>query len=216
MAQTLVDRTYDKEAVISEILRRGTLVTKTDAVAVLNAFEEVVVDIAKDGGTVNLPLFNTSFSISGVFENQMDSFDGSRHKLNLNLSKGVLLRDAEKEVKMEKRLGAAPQPNILEVKDALSGKVNESLTPNGVLQVWGNNLKIAGEDPEVGFWFVPSAGSPIKAAVIVTNKPSNLIVVIPALPVGEYTLKIVTQCTSGGVLLIASRTYISDKVFTVS
>lgn len=216
MAQTLVDRTYDKEAVITEMLRRGNLVTRTDAVAVLNAFEETIVDIVKDGGCINLPLFNTSFSISGVFENQMDTFDSNRHKLNLNLAKGTLLRNAEKEVKAEKTAAIAAQPTILEVKDALSGKTNEVLTPNGVLQLWGNSLKIAGDNAQVGCWFVSSAGDAVKASVIVTNKPSSLIVVIPALAAGDYTLKIVTQSTSGGILLKAPRTCIFDKALTVS
>ena len=66
MAQTIATRSYDKEAIIALILRRGTLLTRTDVLAVLNGLEETVADIIKDGGTVNLPLFNTSFSISGV------------------------------------------------------------------------------------------------------------------------------------------------------
>ena len=47
--------TYDKEAIITEMLRRGTLLTRTDIVAVLNGFEETVRDITRDGGTVNTP-----------------------------------------------------------------------------------------------------------------------------------------------------------------
>ena len=66
MAQTIAVRAYDKEAIIALMLRRGTLLTRTDVLAVLNGLEETVADIIKDGGTVNLPLFNTSFSISGV------------------------------------------------------------------------------------------------------------------------------------------------------
>lgn len=57
---------YDKEAVISALLRNGTTLTRTD-VLVLNGMEETVVDITKDGGTVNTPLICTSFSVSRVF-----------------------------------------------------------------------------------------------------------------------------------------------------
>jgi DNA-binding domain/Domain of unknown function (DUF4469) with IG-like fold len=214
-AQTIVDRTSDKEAIITEILRRGNLVTRTDAVAVLNAFEETVVDIVRDGGTINLPLFNTSFSISGVFDGPMDSFDANRHKLKVNLSKGTLLRNAEKQVGLEKTSAVSPQPNILEVKDAVSGKVNEVLTPGGVLQVWGNNIRIAGDNSEVGLWFVPESGSAVKAGVVVTNKPSNLIAMIPALAPGNWTVKVATQYTSGGTLLSSPRTSTFDKVLAI-
>ena len=60
--------------------------------------------MAADGEAINLPLINTSFSISGVFDSPMDAFDGNRHKLNLNITKGVLLREAEKKVKLQKTI----------------------------------------------------------------------------------------------------------------
>ncbi|MDO5664090.1 MAG: DNA-binding domain-containing protein, partial [Bacteroidia bacterium] len=75
MAQTIATRAYTKEDVITLILRRGTLLTRTDVLAAMNGVEEAIADIVRDGGTVNLPLFNTSFSISGVFEGPMDTFD---------------------------------------------------------------------------------------------------------------------------------------------
>lgn len=65
---------YDKEAVIAALLRKGTSLTRTDVLAVLNGIEEIVVDITKDGGTVNTPLICTSFSVSGVFEGPLDTF----------------------------------------------------------------------------------------------------------------------------------------------
>lgn len=214
MVQTIASRVYDKEAIIAQILRRGTLLTRTDVLAVFSGLEEVIVDIVKDGGTINLPLFNTSFSISGVFEGPMDTFDGSRHKLNVNLTKGTLLREAEKQVRFEKTDAIAPAPSIVEVKDVFSGKTNEALTPGGVAQLWGSNLKIAGDNEQNGLWFVPETGDPVKAEVLVTNKPASLIAMIPQLPVGNYTIRIVTQYT-GGNLLKTSRTSFFEKKLAV-
>lgn len=206
--------TYDKEAIITEMLRRGTLLTRTDIVAVLNGFEETVRDITRDGGTVNTPLFNTSFSISGVFDGAMDTFDGNRHKLNVNLTKGMVMRDTESQVVIEKTGTVIPQPTILEVKDSVSGKVNEILTPGGVLEVWGNNIKIAGENPDCGLYFVASTGDTVKAQVVVQNKPSTLIVMIPALPVETYTIKVMTQYT-GGKPLKLPRTCTFNKTLLI-
>ena len=215
MAQTIAVRAYDKEAIIALMLRRGTLLTRTDVLAVLNGLEETVADILKDGGTVNLPLFNTSFSISGVFEGPMDSFDGSRHKLNVNLSKSTLLRDAEKQVRFTKTDAAAPASAITEIKDVVSDTINHMLTPGGVIQLWGSNLKLAGDHADAGLWFVPETGEAIRAEVIVTNKPASLIAMIPtALAAGSYTLRIVTQYT-GGTLLKTPRVSFSDKKLIV-
>ena len=214
-AQPASTRSYDKEAIIGRILGKGTLLTRTDVLAVFNGLEETVVDIVKDGGTINLPLFNTSFSISGVFDGPMDVFDPSRHKLNINLTKGTLLRKAESEVRMAKTDAVTPQPSIVEVRDAVSGTVNETLTPGGVIQLWGSNLKIAGDDAANGLWFVPETGEPVKAEVVVANKPSQLIAMIPAtLTAGKYSLRIVTQY-SGSNLLKTPTTVVSDRSFMV-
>ena len=68
-AQVHAVDSYDKEAIIARMLQRGTLITRTDIMAVLNNFEETIVKILNTSGVINSPLFNTSFSISGVFEN---------------------------------------------------------------------------------------------------------------------------------------------------
>ncbi|MDO5523770.1 MAG: DNA-binding domain-containing protein [Bacteroidia bacterium] len=214
-AQTQPTRSYNKSEVIDLILRRGTLLTRTDLVAAFNGLEETVVDIVKDGGTVNMPLFNTSFSISGVFDGPMDSFDTSRHRLNVNLTKGTLLRKAESEVQMTKTETTAPQPTIVEVRDAVSGTANEVLTPGGVIQLWGSNLKIAGENEANGLWFVPETGDAVKADVLVTNKPSQLIAMIPALPAANYTVRVVTQYNGSGKGLKTPKESFFDKPLAV-
>lgn len=191
---------YDKEAIITDMLRRGSLLTRTDILAVLNGFEESIVDIIQNGGTLNTPLFNTSFSISGVFEGAVDNFDSKRHKVNVNLNKGILVRNAEAKVITEKTGNIAYQSQILEVMDIVSGKMNEQLTPGGVLKVWGYKIKIAGDNPDCGLYFVPSSGETVKAQVIVQNKPMELIVAIPVLAAGNYSLKLVTQFTRGTLL----------------
>jgi len=205
---------FDKDAIFNEMMKRGTLLTKTDILAVLNLYEETIADILSSGNTVTTPLFNTSFSISGVFEGAMDSFDPSRHKLNINLTKGTMSRDAEKRVKLEKTNAVAPMPLIQEVKDSISGSYNSKLTPGGVIELRGNTLKIDGDKPECGLWFVFEDGTETKAAVIVENKPSRIIAMIPNLVVGEYNVKIVTQYT-GGKVLKTPKTYVFNKTLIV-
>jgi len=78
----------------------------------------------------------------------LDTLDGNRHKLNVNVSKGTLLRDQEAKIAFEKTSAVSPQPLILEVKDCVSGKGNEVLTPNGVVDLFGNSFKIAGDNAD--------------------------------------------------------------------
>jgi len=133
-ARTHVSKSYNKTKFIKRLLEKGTLMTETDAVAALNAIENTILEIIEEGGTLNLPLFNTSFSISGTFKGPLDNFDNSRHKLNINLSKGKLLRTAEKKVALEKTKAISPQPIIVEVKDSISGKKINNLLRMGLLK----------------------------------------------------------------------------------
>jgi hypothetical protein len=214
-AQVISKGSLDREAIIRRILQKGTSLTRTDVLAVLNGLEETVDDATQDGYTVNLPLFNTSFSISGVFESAMDTFDGNRHKLNINLTKGTLLRSAEKKIKVEKTAAHAPHPSIMEVKDSVSGAVNERLTAAGVAEIRGYTLRIEGADPACGLWFVEAGGSETKATVIVENKPSRIVAMIPALKPGMYQVKIATQFSGTAKLLKAPKIIVYPKNLTV-
>jgi nucleoid DNA-binding protein len=201
----------DTEAVLQRIINKGTTVTKTDVLAVLNSFYEVVRDAHLEGHTVNLPLINTSFSISGVFDGPMDSFDPNRHKLNINVSKGTILRDAEKNVKTEKTNVQTPLPQIQEVKDSVTGKVNERITSGGVVEVRGYNLKIDGDNPKCGLWFVDDSGAEVKAETIIENKPTRIIAIIPTLKSGNWQVKVVSQFSGGGKFLKEPKMFIYQK-----
>jgi hypothetical protein len=205
----------DMEAIITRMLQRGTSLTRTDILAVMNGFNETVEEALLQGYTLTLPLFNTSFSISGVFESPLDTFDGNRHKLNINLTKGVKLRNAEKNVKFEKTNTAAPLPQIQEVKDSVSGRVNERLTPGGVVELRGYNLKIEGDNPACGLWFVAANGQETKAATIIENKPSKILAMIPALSAGAYQVKVATQYANGVKLLKTPKIFVYPKTLSV-
>lgn len=196
-AQVQSASSFDKNALVDRMLQRGTLLTKTDILAVLNSFDETVCDVLKEGSTINLPLFNTGFSISGVFEGAMDSFDPARHDININISRGLLLRELKDDISAEKVATPAPSNNIIEVKDSITGKVNESVTSGGVFEIYGSGIKVSGSSADVGVYFEAFDGTTSKVATIVQNNPSNLIVMVPVLKAGDYTLKIVTQYAGG-------------------
>lgn len=215
-AITQSGKSIDQNGLIERILKRGTSLTRTDVMAVMNAMNETVAEGVESGDTFTLPLMNTSFSISGVFDSPLDTFDGNRHKLNVNLTKGVALRDAEKKVKLEKTNVPAPLPQIQEVKDSVSGTVNERLTAGGVAELRGYNLKIDGDNPSCGLWFVAADGQETKAATIIENKPSKIIAMIPALTAGSYQVKVATQFSGGGKFLLSPKIFVYPKNLVVA
>lgn len=193
IARTQRVSTFDIDALIERMLQCGTTLTKTDIMAVLNAMEETIVEITKEGHTVAIPLFQTRFSIVGSFNGPMDIFDHTRHKLKINVSRGTLIRDVQKKIKLEKIDSLAPPINIIEVRDCVSETANSVLTTKGVVKIYGNHIKIVGNDENCGLYFVAADGTETKASVIVQNKPSELIVIVPELTAGMYKVKVATQ-----------------------
>ena len=179
MAQTADVRSYTLDEIISLMMEKGSSVTRADAAAVLQVYGEVCALIVANGSALNTPLFNTSMSISGVFDGANDVFDKKRHAVNLNLTAGTLLRDAVQEVKCEKTQIASTDPYITEVKDVVSDTVNTVLTKGGIVQITGSRLKFDAKDETQGIFFVPERGTAVRAAVIAENKPARLTALIP-------------------------------------
>ncbi|ACF14789.1 conserved hypothetical protein [Chloroherpeton thalassium ATCC 35110] len=214
MAQPQDVRSHDLESITEKMLAKGTTITKTDTVAVLNSFFEVVSEITRDGESVNTELINTGFSIQGVFLGATDTFDSKRHSIKLNVNPGKALKKSLSDITLEKTASTDVLPQILEVKDSISGSVNESITSSGVVEIKGSLLKIEGDNQNNGVVFLDAQGAVHKVTTLVDNKPARLIVLLPALPAGEYTLQITTQY-SGGTILKTPRTGTFNKPLTV-
>lgn len=214
-AQTHAAGVFDKEAVIEHMLQRGSLVTRTDILAVFNDMEEAVVDLHRQGYTVNLPLFGTSFSIKGRFDRPEETFSTDRHRLNINVHRGRLLTHLQRDLRPEKTDRAPAQPTIHQVTDLVSGVQNERLTPGGVVEIVGRAIKIVGNDASVGLWFMAADGSKTRATITVHNKPSTVLAVIPTLAPGTYSVRIVTQYLIGGGLLKHPKFHVFDKALIV-
>ena len=136
-----------------------------------------------------------------------DAFDKKRHAVNLNITAGTALKAAVGKVKCEKTGTTSTDPYINEVKDVVSGKVNEVLTKGGVVQITGSRLKFKADDAAQGIFFVPETGAPVRAAVIAENKPARLMAIISAdLAAGTYYIEVRTKHSGGGKALKVVKT----------
>ena len=215
LAQAQNVKSHDLNSVIEKMLERGSMITKTDTLAVLNLFFETITQISKDGETVNLDLFRTNLSISGVFDSSTDTFDAKRHSIKINANAGRLLKEAINHVKLEKTSSTDALPHILQVMDSITRTVNQNMSANGVIEIVGSLLKIAGDDPKNGLYFVDSKGKATKAITLVDNKPGRLIVMVPDLEKGEYNLHITSQYNNTSKGLNIPRTGIFNKTLIV-
>jgi len=172
-----------------------------------------------DGFSVNTGWFTVSAHIKGVFNSPAETFNPDKHTLLFSFNQGTLLRReiATTEVQI---LGVSDSGlNIVQVTDVKTSSVNDLLTPNRNLRISGTRLKIAGDNPANGVFFVNQDTDerfPVEADDIVTNNPSELIIVIPALAAGTYRLEVTTQYSANKRQpLIEPRTAQFDRPLTV-
>lgn len=141
--------------------------------------------------------------IKGPFDSETEGFNATKHKLVVSYSSGKTLRTKLKETKVITDGAAKTGPVIGKVTDPSTSEVDTTMTPGMPIVVEGSNIKVAGEDPSNGFFFIPSAdgAAAMKATVLVDNNPSRLTVMVPStLADGDYTVKVVTQFSRGGTV----------------
>jgi hypothetical protein len=170
-----------------------------------------------NGFSVNTGYFTASPLIKGVFNSTDEKFDTTKHSVVFQFNQGDTLRKELSNVSVEIVGVADSSISILQVTDVKSGSVNDQITPNRNLKIRGYKLKLVGDNANVGVYFVNKETTErikVDASDIVTNNPSELMIVIPALKAGVYMLEVTSQYTNS-LLLKEPRTASFDKPLTV-
>ena len=197
MAQVTDSQVFTLEDIIDRMVKRGTTVTRTDLVAIMQLYTEECSFIVEEGGTLNTPLINTSMSIAGVFDGAADAFDKKRHTVNLNISAGTALKEAVGKVKTVKTEMASTDPYITSVTDKING-TTDTVKIGSVMEILGSRLKFDAKDTEQGV-FAVSGTNAVRCASVVENKPARLIVMLDAsVPAGDFTLEVRTKLDATG------------------
>jgi hypothetical protein len=172
-----------------------------------------------DGFSVNTGWYNASIHIKGVFTSPTEAFDPAKHTVSVEFRQGAELRKELSMVSVDIMGKAESGFFIAEVADLRTGSVNDLLTPGRNAKITGGKLKVEGDDPSCGVYFVNEAdGSRVKVdeADIVENVQGHLLIVTPTLPAGTYRLEISTQFAGGGnKFLTTPRTAAFDRLLTV-
>lgn len=171
-----------------------------------------------DGFAVNTGYFTAVPVVRGVFLNPNETFDPQRHTLQFQFTQGELMRREIEDVEVKIMGVAETGLYIGQVEDMKSRTVNEVLTPGFNLRVTGTKLRVVGDKPGVGIFFretVTNTATKVDEGDIVVNNPSELMIIIPALPAGTYQLEVTTQYSMGKQWLKEPRTSVFEKTLTV-
>ena len=171
-----------------------------------------------DGFAVNTGYFTAVPVVRGVFLNPNETFDPQRHTLQFQFTQGELMRREIEDVEVKIMGVAETGLYIGQVEDMKSRTVNEVLTPGFNLRVTGTKLRVVGDKPGVGIFCRETAtntATKVDEGDIVINNPSELMIIIPALPAGTYQLEVTTQYSTGNKLLKEVRSAVFDRPLTV-
>ena len=89
------------------------------------------------------------------------------------------------------------QPNPTAYSDFGSESNNSVLTPGSPGQLIGHRLKLDPADLRQGVFFVAGDGSAVQVAMVMRNKPADLMFMVPdGLAAGEHSLEVRTAPTA--------------------
>jgi len=197
-----------KEICQSKGNKHGSLNNPENMEYYVNLFFEEMTELLTKGYNINTGYFKAAAKINGTFDYENDDFDIDRHKVNFKFSQGNTLRKIAAETRAE-ILHLRPFNFIVgQVTDCFTGSVCEMLTPGKNLIISGIKIKLVGDDPAIGVYFInESVGGRTKVASneIAVNQNNKLIIVIPPLQTGDYRLEVVTQYSGSGTPLTEPR-----------
>jgi hypothetical protein len=185
--------------VINFMVAEGTGLTRPQAMAYFEKLTQTLLYFVGQGHSVNTPLMRVRPTISGIFNNKSDSFDASRHQVNIRARAGSRLRDLETNIKLEKVKVSTQAPIPDTFTDALSGESNFFATSGGIGMLKGQMLKFDVDDLQQGIFFVPvnDPATEIRVESYSGIKPSEIHFQIPTLDPGDYYLAVKSVPKSG-------------------
>jgi len=219
IARTVSEQSLNVKQICEIAISRGG--AEVTASAMEHATELFLKEMAYqlcDGYSINTGYFTAGTQIRGTFNSLQDSFDTEKHSILFQFTQGEKLRALIPGIEVD-IVGLAEVTNVIhQITDVNSGSINDILTPNRNLKIHGSKIKIVGENPDNGIYFVnTTTGARTKANTndIAVNKPSELIIIIPNLAKGTYRLELATQYTGSKKQLKQPRIIGLDKVLTV-
>jgi hypothetical protein len=206
-----------KEICESSVSRGGADISAAAIEHAVTLFLKEMAYLLCDGFSVNTGYFTATVLIKEPFDSPTEKFDTKKHYVLFDFHQGTLLRKELEFVEVE-ILGVADTTlHVVQVTDVKTGSVNDLLTPNRNLRIAGSKIKIVGTDESIGVYFVnqdTTERTKVDPSEFVTNNPSELIIVIPALLSGTYKLEVTSQYAVGSILK-EPRTTVFDRMLTV-
>jgi hypothetical protein len=167
----------------------------------LNAGILLMYHLAADGYKIKTPLFTLRIRIPGEYEGTEDSLPSDITPVARLQISSAFRKFLDKNVKLEFAGRDLDDSFISKATDHVTSSEDDVMTKGNIITIHGRGLKIEGDEAhknQVGVFFVPKSGKPIKASTVVVNTNKILKVLVPTeLTKGaSYQLAVETQSST--------------------
>jgi hypothetical protein len=172
-----------------------------------------------DGFAINTGCFSIHPNVGGTFDKVTEGRDAKKHPVTFRFRVRAPLRALAEHIVVEVEGIVNAQGYIDEFVDINTEAVNEALTPGGMFGIAGHKIKIAGEAPETGVYFISEADPAARVKVgghLAENVASKVIGTTPALGAGKWKAEIKTRFGGSGKDLKNTRVIESAFVLSVA
>jgi len=215
MARTDDEASLTIEKVCETMKDRGGFTGKYgDLVEYVRQYLDEVAYQLCDGFSVNMRYFTIHPHIEGSFESLKEVYDSKKHPINFKVRVRKPLRDITRNVTVDIQGLAEKSAFIDEFTDTDEGFVNSQFIPGDLFNLTGSKIKLDGNDPGCGVFFVPVEEPRLAVRVdrIVVNNASLVAGMAPNTGHALNRIEVRTQYNGSAVFLKSPRVIASDFV----
>ena len=192
----ITTKSLSEDDLINMAVALGTDINPSTYRAVLNRISKIARREIANGASVTYGLAHFKLEAKGVFYGDHPSWDSSKHFLAVRTTPTAEMRETARNTSVEVIGMAQSGIFINTVTDVATGEMNNLLTPGGGINISGSKIKVEGDSTDVGITFIHQTTrsiTPVPPTSILTNKPSSITCIVPALAPGDYKIQITTQ-----------------------
>lgn len=220
-ARVINQGTCTTEDLVCDIITAGLNegFTKEELLKIASLIKNAKLARILTGCTVDDGFAKSSLKLSGTFKSKSDTFSSDRHELSVSTCVTSETKQLAQSIVPVLRQGNTVVPEITDVYD-LESKGSERLSKGGFLNIIGTKILIAGNNEDVGLYFV-NCDDETKTLKLSTeklgcNEPKRISCVVPTeLESGNYKIMIKTQFIAGKVLAKETKTSTFGLVFRI-
>ena len=219
VARTANESVLSVKQVCSEMVRRGGFTGNySDLVNHIDQFFREVAYQLCDGFAVNAGYFSIHPNIQGTFNSVNEKHNREKNPIDFRFRALAPLKDLVESIHVEIEGLADPNARIDAFID-MDGDSKNTFTPGNLFSITGSKIKIAGDSPDCGVFFVSEndALKAVKVTRIAENSATKITGIIPDDVDSVNRIEVRTQFTgSTKTFLREPRVIRSDFALTVA